>query len=54
MFGLGLGVCIRCGDTGGPWVMTAKGWVCEDCLEKEANEVKDNGRPESDNKSRDE
>lgn len=36
-----LGVCYKCGNTNGPWVWTAKGWLCEDC------EVEDNGRNKS-------
>lgn len=32
-------VCVRCGDTCGPWVyIEGEGMVCEDCLEAEEKE----------------
>ena len=32
----GMGVCVLCGDTQGPWSLEEDmGWVCEDCEEKD-------------------
>lgn len=30
-----LGVCYKCANTNGPWILTSQGWLCEDCEEKE-------------------
>lgn len=32
----GLGICVICGDTQGPWSWEKDmGWVCDDCEEKD-------------------
>lgn len=38
----GIGICVRCGDTQGPWTLIpGKGWICERCEEIMKNEKND-------------
>ena len=45
----GIGICVKCGDTQGPWTLTEEGWVCDDCYEKgKENEASDCTRSRED------
>lgn len=33
----GLGICAKCGDQNGPWVLTDQGWLCENCAGENEN-----------------
>lgn len=38
----GIGICIRCGDTQGPWtIIPGEGWICDRCMEIMKNEKND-------------
>ncbi len=51
IFFSGIGICIRCGDTQGPWTMIpGEGWICERCeeiMKNEKNDTKSKGNDAS-------
>lgn len=42
----GIGHCVLCGDTQGPWAWyNGIGWICDDCVERgDVNEVQQKER----------